>query len=114
MSARQELAEVIASKLDRLFGAREFGPATQDFELADHLIAAGYRKPRTITTAEELDALPVGSVVLSQDYRHHVDEWRVSFQRWQDGDWYRGARSSHTHPDNFLPATVLHTPEVTP
>jgi hypothetical protein len=30
---------------------------------ADAILAAGYRKPRTITTAEELDALPVGSIV---------------------------------------------------
>ena len=33
--------------------------------MADAILAAGYSKPRTITTAEELDALPVGSVVLS-------------------------------------------------
>lgn len=30
---------------------------------ADHLLEAGYRKPRTITTQAELDALPVGSMV---------------------------------------------------
>ena len=30
------------------------------------ILAAGYRKPRIITTAEELDALPVGSVILDQ------------------------------------------------
>ena len=31
--------------------------------IADGLIAKGYSKPRTITTVEELDALPRGSVV---------------------------------------------------
>lgn len=35
---------------------------------ADALLAAGYRKPRTITTAEELDALPEGSAVLDNDH----------------------------------------------
>lgn len=33
--------------------------------LADALTRAGYTKPRVVTTVEELDALPVGSVVLS-------------------------------------------------
>ena len=75
---------------------------------ADAILAAGYRKPRTITTTEELDRLPVGAVVLSEKYLSHSDQWRVSFQRWHDGTWHRGARSGDTHPDNFLPATVLH------
>ncbi len=66
--------------------------------------------PRTITTAEELDALPYGSVVLSAVYIAHHGQ-AISFQRWEDGLWHRGARSSHTHPDNFLPVTVLHEPE---
>lgn len=35
--------------------------------VADMLLAAGYRKPRVVTTAEELDALPVGSVVLDDE-----------------------------------------------
>lgn len=67
-------------------------------------------KPRAITTTEELDALPVGTVVLSDTYRHYIDKWQVAFQRWSDGEWHRGARAVETHPDNFLPATVLHEP----
>lgn len=35
--------------------------------LADGLIVAGYRKTRTITTLEELEALPVGSAVQTSD-----------------------------------------------
>lgn len=52
-----------------------FGPSTavnsykspdqQDHELTDVILAAGWVKPRTITTVAELDALPEGSVVLS-------------------------------------------------
>jgi ribonucleotide monophosphatase NagD (HAD superfamily) len=79
--------------------------------IAQTIANLGYRKPRTITTAEELDALPIGSVVLSDTYRHFVDEWRVAFQRWSDGEWHRGARAICTHPDNFLPATLMHDPE---
>lgn len=62
MSARDELAEIISTKLDGIFGTRDFGPATQDFLLADELLAAGYMKLRTITTAEELDALHPGTI----------------------------------------------------
>jgi hypothetical protein len=73
----------------------------------DVLLAAGYRKPQQVATAEELDALPPGSVVLSASYMSQNDQ-RISFQRWDDGDWHRGARCGSTHPDNFLPVTVLH------
>ena len=72
------------------------------------ILAAGYRKPQQVTTAEELDALPVGSVVLSDPYRHHSHGYPVAFQRWDTGNWHRGGRSSDTHPDYILPATVLH------
>ncbi|AYN55822.1 hypothetical protein PP635_gp43 [Arthrobacter phage Auxilium] len=73
----------------------------------------GYRKPCAITTFKELDALPVGSVVLSDSYRYmvHGGRWPIAFQKWDDGLWHRGARSGDTHPDNFLPVTVLHEPE---
>lgn len=76
--------------------------------MAEHALAAGYRKPCQVTTEEELDALPPGSVVLSLSYLGQPSGQRISFQRWADGDWHRGARSGSTHPDNFLPATVLH------
>jgi len=61
-----------------------------------------------VVTEEELDALPAWSVVLSDAYTHHESGRRISFQRWDDGRWHRGGRSASTHPDNFLPATVLH------
>ncbi|AYN57898.1 hypothetical protein PP640_gp46 [Arthrobacter phage Faja] len=81
------------------------------YTMADALITAGYQKPRQVTTEEELDDLPPGSVVLSLSYLGQPSGQRISFQRWADGDWHRGARSGSTHPDNFLPATVLHEPE---
>jgi hypothetical protein len=72
MSARDELAAVIEQAYDL-----NEGMAT--FELLAHAtIAAGYRKPRTITTAEELDALPVGSAVLDADCdvsTKHAERW---------------------------------------
>lgn len=42
MNARDELATLIGAKLDGMFGTRDFGPAAQDYKLADELIAAGF------------------------------------------------------------------------
>lgn len=58
---RDELAEIIdagyvTSTSDCPF---DHGP-----EIAESIIAAGYRKPRTITTSEELDTLPQWSAIL--------------------------------------------------
>ncbi|KUM34577.1 hypothetical protein [Arthrobacter sp. EpRS71] len=57
-----------------------------DWQLADAILADGYRKPRTITTAEELDALAVGSSVLCIDSKgdgHPAQKgehgWRLAF-----------------------------------
>ena len=104
MSARDELAEVIASKLDRLFGHREFGPAKQDFDLADELISAGYSKPRTVMTRYEVEALPDGSVLL--DSAGDVAHLR-------DGFWFSYETSPMTHHRmaKYTPATVLHEPK---
>ena len=47
-------------------------------DAAHTVLAAGYRKPRTITTAEELDALPFESVIRDAD--SHL------LERWGDGE----------------------------
>lgn len=80
---------------------------------ADAILAAGYRKPRTITTVEELDALPVGSVVLhsGRAFQHYpaypapFDE----YQKWKCGDG--GFVRSTKDGSSILPATVLYEPE---
>lgn len=71
-------------------------------------------KPRTITTPEELDALPVGSVVMHNGrafqrypaYPAPFDE----YQKWKCGDG--GFVRSTKDGSSILPATVLHEPEV--
>ena len=56
---REELAQVICT-ID--------GPATiGGRELAQGILDAGYRKPRTITTPAELDRLAFGSAVQTSD-----------------------------------------------
>lgn len=67
-------------------------------------------KRQSFTTAEELDTLPVGAVVLSGAYLLHANGQHIAFQRWEGGDWHRGGRSGSTHPDYIVPATVLHDP----
>lgn len=60
--------------------------------------------PRVITTREELDALPEGSII-----REHVDSEALQ----KDGNWY-GADCGELDPEDVpLPATVLYTPEET-
>lgn len=101
MSERDELVEIIESYL------ADNAPAEITTEA---IIDAGYRKPRVITTPEELDALPNGSVVLHRGrsfqrfapYPAPFDEYR----KWQcsDGGFVRSTKDG----SSILPATVLH------
>jgi hypothetical protein len=79
-------------------------------DLTAPLARAGYRKPRTITTAEELDALPVGSVVLhhGRSFQRYVPRvvGLYEYGLWQcpDGGFVRNSQGGAM----ILPATVLH------
>lgn len=72
---RDELARVIVFAHGE--DAEVECPCEQDLEVADAIIAAGYRKPRTITTVEELDALPNWSAILddSGDVAQKLSGW---------------------------------------
>jgi len=70
-------------------------------------IVAAHFEPRQVTTVEELDALPVDSVVMeSEQDTFIIRTMRGVFHRFPDG-WYvvagHGARTNIE-----LPATVLH------
>ena len=72
-------------------------------EIVDDILAAGYRKPRTITTTDELDALPVGSIIR--------DPNGLALQLRLDGCWWVtngdvGLGLDDISPE-ALPATVL-------
>ncbi|MET4059973.1 hypothetical protein ABIB35_001518 [Arthrobacter sp. UYP6] len=75
--------------------------------IADGLIAKDYRKPRIITTVEELDALPFETVIR--------DAIGGVFERWNLAGWQKAGPSLGAH-DPRLPASVLSEPEaeVTP
>jgi len=74
------------------------------FALADAILAAGYRKPRTITTREELDALPSGTAILDSDGNTNV---------LHDNGWVLpGSGGGYTSwaVAQALPVTVLYEP----
>jgi len=84
----------------------------------ERILAAGYRKPRVITTAKELDALPVGSVIRTSGHEDHYDP-RVAVKT---GFWKTESEWEVADSDDFcldsdelddLPATVLYEPEPT-
>lgn len=74
----------------------------------ERILAAGYRKPKQVTTAEELDALPAKSVILDSEGTPWIS----------DGDkveqWASVCEDPYGGPiwaDSLvitLPATVLH------
>ena len=76
MNERDELALDIPTWTDLPFGGgNEFVKldANAAYALAGVLIEKGWRKPREVRTAAELDALPVGSVVVGLSSGHDID-----------------------------------------
>ena len=95
MSAeRDELTDIISSNRN------EYADNT-----ASRILAAGYRKPRTITTVDELDALPDAVLILTEQGGY----WE-SIKRMDRKNWWHEPGSTNVSPseDLTLPATVLH------
>jgi hypothetical protein len=107
MSTRDELAATVEGALDSSHGIIAWaGPAQED--IADAILAAGYSKPRTITTAEELDGLDVGTVVMDgqgEVARKLAYGWRVLVSESGFDAWL-----SDPLEETYLPAIVLHEP----
>ena len=59
MNEREELVKILATKRVYVNTSLGMHEAT-----ADAILAAGYRKPRVVTTAEELYELPIGSAIV--------------------------------------------------
>lgn len=72
--------------------------------IADGLIAKGYRKPRTIETVEELDALDVMAVILSGE--------GAVFEKCHGGWIETGRGGVMDSEDITLPVVILWEPEV--
>lgn len=56
------------SDIDDLCAIIHCGIGLNFEDLAEEIIAAGFHRDRTVTTAEELDALPEGTVVVEGDH----------------------------------------------
>ena len=76
------------------------GKDTYTHRLADAILAAGYRKTRTVTTAEELDGLAAGTIIRDP----------LPCIKWGSGEWGTFSGDSVGSNRIDLPATVLHEP----
>lgn len=79
----------------------------------ERILAAGYRKRRTIQTLAELDALPLGSVVRNAEgYVCEIDEWPViNAHEMFKGYIVTGEPEDWPLDRLKLPATVLWEPQ---
>ncbi|MCZ9634708.1 hypothetical protein [Rhodococcus sp. BH5] len=84
--ARDELAEKV---FDLLVTAESMGEQRRNViahGIAMGLEDAGWSKPRTVNSATELDALPVGSVIRSEDVT--ALKARNGAWLWDDGNYW--------------------------
>ncbi|UUG70011.1 hypothetical protein SEA_ZUCKER_52 [Arthrobacter phage Zucker] len=113
---KSELADLIAFEIGNTPSGGLVRPsadgATPVFEsddrLAGKILDAGYRKQRTVNTAEELDGLPFETVI--RDAEGHV------LERWgapDEGLWTTVMVNAYIPRDDIaLPVTVLYEPSV--
>jgi len=105
MSARDELTDaLVAIRFPHGSGLTLLAlDGTSAEAIADAVLRSGYRKPRTITTRAEVEALGDGSVVA--DSAGDVSEKR-------GGLWcsYETAPMTDARLSKYLPVTVLHEP----
>jgi hypothetical protein len=77
----------------------------------DAILAAGYRKPRTVTAVEELDALPVGAVIRTAAHPGNEPRIAVKDGFWKtESEWFVADGSEwclDSSELDDLPATVL-------
>ncbi|MEZ2373092.1 hypothetical protein [Arthrobacter sp. RCC_34] len=78
MAERDELSQVVRQALSEVTGIYDTSEA-EDLGLADAVLAAGYRLPRVVETADELNELPGASIVR--------DRLNVPWQKLITGVW---------------------------
>ncbi|MFJ4287997.1 hypothetical protein ACIPY0_20340 [Paenarthrobacter nicotinovorans] len=97
-----------------LLSERTLQPETRalaaQYRIAGAVLAAGYRKPRTVTTVEELVGLEDPTTILV-DYTGHPYQWEIGM------DGSEGWITTHDHAPitshhlwRFAPLTVLREP----
>lgn len=109
--ARDQLADLIEwAETDTYATSQPDGMARTTI-LADAILAAGFRPPaRTVTTVEELDALPDRSVIVAADCA--ILQCVGSGQPDWDGNVWQDEESRWLgSTDIDLPATVIYEPK---
>ncbi|NKR90570.1 hypothetical protein GS483_00310 [Rhodococcus hoagii] len=102
MNQQDELAQDIRA----VDGNHSLGAA----ELAERLIERGWSRPCVVETVADLDDLPKGTVVLTEQGGVY-EAGDPGFDR----DWWEtGQEWTQASMDLALPATVIHLPEETP
>lgn len=106
MSARDEIYDMARSVIDGELGILVNGSDIDNTadSLSYALVAAGYRKPRTITTAEELDALAEGVLISTPSRNPNYPS--VFRKAWADG-WLDLDPSDRDDGENAITATAL-------
>lgn len=92
-------------ELIRIIDDRWHGYGYSPSGAADAILAAGYRKPRMVSTAAELYALGFQTVVMSAG----GEVWRLGLYSADNLD--EDGTRVYENSDIALPATVLHEPE---
>jgi len=129
MSARDEMSKELSAIIKREYTRAIDRKRMRDCydAPADAILAAGYSKPRTITSQKDLDALPVGSVIWAFDFQAgDSNSWQlfddVNDLTDEDGDLAKTAWLSSAYKDehssnrvllrtNGHPIAVLYSPE---
>lgn len=106
---RDELAETISNALDAVAACPTGKPTETDYIVADAILAAGYRKPRTVTTTEELDALPEGAPIWGSSHSDQTPGTGSPYRKLESGEWWDFENCYSVPSDDILlPAIVIH------
>jgi hypothetical protein len=117
VSEREELFQIIwdGAVDDRVKDGKDLArvPVVRPkvWALVHGILAAGFKKPRTVTTVEELDALPLGSVVRCGHGRVYERDYVETNPR--DTTWWieTGSTKDYQSSSIELPATVIYEGE---
>ena len=110
MSERDELATVIHRRICEESLSECLEDEGYCVKAASEVLAAGYSKPRTITTVAELEALPSGSIIRDdlgfawQKYNKPISDKPAWFAATRDTGFYF---SSNFIDGNRVPLMVL-------
>lgn len=103
MSEREELASILSCQCT-CDGKPD--PSELHYRMADAVLSAGFRKPRVVTTVEELEALPDGAVIRLSNSRVAGKFAITNYHYWEvfgvTGDFLSGDFGKH------IPVTVLY------